>query len=252
MRQKTQIDFSQYRSAELVDTIAEIISLPNALFGVIKWAFIGLCCLAIAVYSILAFNGNLNLLNAALFEAYAIPAGLIGGVAFGISNFVRRSLDNMSKLVDLLFNVTKQIAGDVTGLSTGDKEMPATRDLVDDVYHHVILHCLKSSTTKIFGIFGMPVYWLYYLTLNRMVRYAIAFIPKAEANQIAKETIQAVAEAESDGSKISTVLIWAQKQVQAITGKARWVVLMPCYLILSAIVVFLLSPLAVGWILFRR
>lgn len=124
----------------------------------------------ILVVVFLKLMGNLTIIWTSLFEVYAIPAGSLGGLALGIAEFIRRSLRNMTKLVDLLLETTKPIANDSRGLYAGDKKMPPTRDVVNDVYYHVILEAIRGAAFQVFGLLGRPVYCCYHLSLNQFVR----------------------------------------------------------------------------------
>ena len=76
-KQKTEIDFSKYRTPELIETISNIISLPGALKSIFMWAFYGLLGLVFVVSALLYFTGNMTFLTTAITELYAIPAGTV-------------------------------------------------------------------------------------------------------------------------------------------------------------------------------
>ncbi|MGI9470241.1 MAG: hypothetical protein ACR2NZ_01830, partial [Rubripirellula sp.] len=172
-KQKTQLDFAKYRTPDLITTIADIVGLPGAVAGIMKWALLCVAVLVIVVAFALKLSGNMTLMWTAIFEIYSAPAGTLIGLTLGMAEFVRRSLTSMTKLVDLLLETSAQVAIDVQRLSAGDTEMPPTRDLVEDVYEQVILVITREVLGSMFGFFGKPVYWLYHVTLNQMVRIAI-------------------------------------------------------------------------------
>ena len=250
-KQKTQIDFKKYQTPELVETIVDIISIPGAMKSLFKWAVYGLLGLTLMVGFILWLTGNLTFIWTTLFELYSIPAGTLGGVALGIAEFIRRSLNNMTRLVDLLLETTARIATDIRDLSSGDKEMPPARDLVQDVYEQVILVTLKQAISMVFGFFGGPIYWLYHLTLNQFVRVAIQrLLPKSESTKTAEQlasTLAVAGTATDEKGVVVSSLRWTQDKVGMIGGWLKLLVMIPAYCVLAFIIGIILAPLALTW-----
>ena len=251
-KQKTEIDFSKYRTPELIETISNIISLPGALKSIFMWAFYGLLGLVFVVSALLYFSGNMTFLTTAITELYAIPAGAVGGFAVGCAEFVRRSIGNMQKLVNLMLEITAQVTSDVVALSTGDKELPPPRDLANDVYEQVILKTLKEACGAVFGLLGTPVYWFYHLTLNQLVRVAINRVVsnkkvEATAPKVLASTLSTVGSvAKEDGMMVSS-LRWTQGKLDTIGGWIKFLVMIPCYIVLSIVIGLICAPLGIVW-----
>lgn len=251
--QKTNIDFSKYRTPELIETVVEIVSLPGAFREIINWVFYGLIGLAMAVVAALWLTDNLTLFWTALFQSYSVPAGMVGGLAVGIAEFVRRSFNNMSKLVDLLLTTTAVVSRDLRDVSSGQKTMPPTRDLIHDVYEQVILIVLREVLGTLFGIIGRPVYWLYRLTLCRFVKQVIRFIPgdhEVEGSSLGTTLVSAAGVVADQQTGIEVTLRWVNEKLQQVGGWIKLLVLTPCYVVLSCVVTAILSPILIAWYVF--
>lgn len=246
--QKTQIDFSKYRTPDLIETIAEIIGLPGAIASIVKCALIGVAALVLVVWLLLYLTGSMTLMWATIFEVYSAPAGAIVGTAIGVAEFIRRSLSNMTKLVDLMLETTIQVAKDAQGLSKGDTEMPPTRDLVEDVYEQVILVITKQVLSKMFGFLAMPIYWVYHMTLNRLVRITIRLIPGD--SEISAELSEKVSQSANESGRVIASLRWTQEKLASVGGWIRLLVMIPCYAtVLFAVGLIMLVPALVWWII---
>lgn len=258
-QQNTQLDFSKYQTADLIATISEIVSLPGAITSIAKWAAFGVAVLVFVAALFLKVTGNFSFFWMVMFELYATPAGSLVGVSLGIAEFIRRSLNNMTKLIDLLLVTTMQVAIDAQGLASGETEMPSTRDLVEDVYQHVILVLTKEALQSMLGIFGKPVYWLYHVTLNQMVRVMIKLIPNAKEmpSEVPLELPAAIdvdsqtaAETTDEQGQTVASLLWAQKKFADIGGRVKLLVMIPCYAIVGTVIGLILFPPVLIWWLF--
>jgi hypothetical protein len=59
--QKTQLDFSKYRTPDLITTISGIIGLPGAIGSIMKFAVLGVAALIVLVGLLLKLTGNMTL-----------------------------------------------------------------------------------------------------------------------------------------------------------------------------------------------
>lgn len=182
-KQETELDFSKYRTPDLIPTISNIVGIPDAVAGIMKWALLCVAALVVIVGVALKFSGHTTLMWTAIPELYSAATGTLIELTTGIAEFVRRSLTSMTKLVGLLLERSAQVAIDAQGLAAGETEMPPTRDFVEDVYEQVNLIILRKVLGSMFGFFGKPIYWLYHATLNQMARTAARFLPSDSAPQ---------------------------------------------------------------------
>lgn len=250
-KQKTEIDFSRYRTPELIETISNIISLPGAFKSIFYWAFYGLLGLVFIVGVVLWFSGKSNLFITGLAELYSVPAGTVGGIAVGCAEFVRRSLNNMQNLVNLLLETIAQVTTDVNALSTGEKELPPPRDLAHDVYEQVMLQALREACSGVFGFLGRPVYWFYHLTLNQLVRIAINRVvtdKKIESPpKLLTSTLTTVGSVGKEDGMIVSSLRWTQGKLDFLAGWIKLLVMIPCYIVLSGVISLIVAPLVLIW-----
>lgn len=247
-KQKTKLDFAKYRTPDLIATIVDIVGLPGAVAGIMKWALFCVAALVVVVGLALKLSGNMTLLWTAVLEIYSAPAGTLIGLTLGTAEFVRRSLTSMTKLVDLLLETSARVAVDVQGLSAGETEMPPTRDLVEDVYEQVILVVTKEVLGSMFGFFGKPVYWLYHVTLNQMVRIAIRFLPNdGESTSTLPKTLDTLSEVTDEQGRVVASLRWTQAKLNHVGGWVRLLVMVPCYALASLMISITLLPLWIAW-----
>ena len=259
-KQKTELDFSKYRTPDLIETITEIVGIPGAIRSIVKWTMYGVATLIVMTLLVLYLSGNLTFLWATFFEVYGAPTGAVAGFALGVAEFMRRSLSNMRKLVDLLLSTSIQVAQDVKGLSAGETELPPVRDLVEDVYEQVILVILRQVLGAMFGIIGTPIYWAYHLTMNQLVRITIRFLPSqtkkvdesqlmdanstevsTDSSAMAIDGANRLTESEQEAGVIAS-LRWTQEKLGGIGGRLSLMVLLPCYTIVLAVIGLLISP----------
>ena len=247
-QQKTQLDFAKYRTPDLITTISDIVGIPGAIAGIMKWALLCVAALVVIVGVTLKLSGSMTLMWTAILELYSAPAGTLIGLTIGIAEFVRRSLTSMTKLVDLLLETSAQVAIDVQGLSAGETEMPPTRDLVEDVYEQVILIILREVLGSMFGFFGKPVYWLYHVTLNQMVRIAIRFLPSdAAPPEDLPESLETLSNLSAEQGRVVSSLRWTQAKLHHVGGWVSLFVMVPCYALASLMISITLLPLWIAW-----
>lgn len=249
--QKTQLDFDKYRTPKLISTIADIVSIPGAIGSIRKWVVIGVGGLILFVVFWLKVTDSMTLFWWAAFEAYSVPAGALAGLAIGVAEFIRRSLNNMTQLIDLMLETTMQVAVDAQGLTSGETEMPPTRDLVEDVYEQVILEITKEVLDSMFGFLAKPIYGLYHVTLNQLVRITIKLIPgTTEVTPELTEKIEMASRLTDDQGRVIRSLRWTQQKLAGIGGWIKLLVILPCYSIVFVIIGLIVLPLGLAWWLF--
>ncbi|MEM7454901.1 MAG: hypothetical protein AAF456_11180 [Planctomycetota bacterium] len=246
-----KFSLQSYRTPELFETVKELVSIPGAFRKLAGWCmFGGFVMLIIAVVAF--FSGWIQGLWAVFFCAYSLFFGVVGGLAVGIADVIRRSSAGMLKLVDLLFGVTEQVAKDFRNLSSGDQKLPPTRELVQMVYADVILPVVENAVGGMLGFLGQPVLWIYRQSLGRAVHAAIKLIPveatKEEEQKLeeAKDGMKNVAGAIAQREeKILGNLQKARKAVAGIGGTLRAVVMIPCYIVFTLLLLVLIVPFVV-------
>lgn len=231
-------------------TVADLISLPGKLKTVIRWTLIG-CLILLAIVAVVFFHRLPWLLLAAL-HGYAFPAGLIAGLFFGIAEMIRRSMNGMLLIVDLLLKTTSDIATDARSLQSGEQTLPPPGELVHAVYKQVIYPIVEQVVPEAFGWLGWPILFVYRLTLDRLVRIVIRRFVSADFddNEQAKQAIQksvvaATTPLATNQGVIESTLLWARGKVETVGLGLKLLVMLPCYLIFAMVVGLVLLPIIV-------
>ena len=248
------IDFKKYKTPELVASLMEVIDLRGKLTLMFLIASGTLVILVTLIGFIFWSKASLPVFFGAL--AYAVPAGLIAGVAFAIARTVQKSLQEMDQIVERLFSISREMANDVRSLREGNVKMPTARELVQGVYTEVFLAALEEVFAKQLGFIGNPVLFAYKLTLGRMVRLAINALPdralsasqldfENDANQISDMITTVADQHELSADEFGAL----RKGIQYVGAKAKFVVMIPCYGICAIAVLIVLVPLLFAWVM---
>lgn len=245
-----KIDFKKYRSPELADSVTDIIDVRGKFVGGLKTMFFSFGAFLLLVGILFWIKGNFATFTLA--AGYSIVAGAVFSLVMAIAGVVKRSLSEMEQLVGLLFSTTNQVAQDVSSLGQGDVELPSARELVEGVYGDVLLPAVEQVVAKSLGFVGKPLLFAYRMTLGRIVRKTIKLLPDSalaeSSEQLKVKADSIMKDLKSVGSKksqIDTTLTWAQDHLGALSTKAKFLVLLPCYVIASIIVLAVSIPLVV-------
>ena len=246
-----QIDFKKYQTAELFESISELLGLSGKLQSIIRWTVIG-CALAMVAIGIFAFNRFPLLLFLVLF-LYGIPAGMSCGGFFGIAETIRRSLTGMLGVIDLLLKITAEVANDARALYAGKAEFPPAGKLVFDVYENVIYPVVEKVVTGALGFVGTPVLWVYRMTFDRMVRLVVkryidlSVDEKSEMVQELKQNATEIGGVVGDNETvIVSQLNWARNKVNSVGWWLRILVMIPCYSLFLIAVFLAMIPFLVA------
>ena len=244
------IDFKKYRSPELAESVTEIVSVGAKFVGGLKTMFFAFVAFLLLVGILFWIKGGFATFTLAF--GYSIFAGAAFSLVMAIASVVKRSLSEMEQLVGLLFSTTNQIAQDVSSLGQGDVALPSARELVEGVYGDVLLPAVEQVVASSLGFVGSPLLFAYRMTLGRIVRKTIKLLPDsalAENKEQLKSKADAIMEnlktVSDEQSQIKKTLTWAQDHLGDVSAKASFLVLLPCYVIATVIVVVVLVPLVV-------
>ncbi|MFT5124958.1 MAG: hypothetical protein ACI9TH_001837 [Kiritimatiellia bacterium] len=144
------IDCPLYRTSELTDKILGIAPPVNTfrtIFKVVLGLTIGLLILLP-----LMLKGQIKPGWLTVLERYALPAGIISGLALGIAEVLRRSLTSMLEIVDRLIDLTERISADWRSIRTGDRTLPAPDELLQLAYTQVFLPCIETALADSFQV----------------------------------------------------------------------------------------------------
>jgi|GEM_PF-5201239 hypothetical protein len=266
-----EIDLSQYRTPELVDNIAELISIPSFLIKLLRWMFGALIFSWITIPWIF---GELHWGWMIPIILYGTVGALVVGAAIGTTFGVSRAIGNMVEIADITFHISDQMLHDYRGYSDNKKTWPSPRQFVVAVYDCVIIPCVEIAFSRSFWIFGTAMVWVYKKTLGRVVRYLLKYTPAEsiedsnansdDANEKSRiETGEEVSSEETGADDANdhteeseddkqeevrhTWIKTTRKWIKTIGGSLKWTVLFPLILLCLVIVGFVIAPLVVTW-----
>ena len=254
-----QIDFSKYQTAELFDSVSEILSVGSLFYFVWKWTAIATVFGILSIHLVFGWQ----LLGAAqwLFEVLAIGLSLLVGAALAIALAVNRSFGQVLRLFDLSIETTATVARDGRDLTAGQAKMPNPSELLGLVYTQVMLPIMEKAFFENFSWFARPLLWVYSLGLGKIVKVvtlkwniaAIECDPEslAEANRGALAIEEVVQEI---GEKQDLVQDWLhalRKTVELRGGQLRRILVWPCYGVVSAVFLVVVALLYLGFKLLK-
>ncbi len=231
------IDFSKYRTPELVTSITDFLSIGDKVIQVGRWAAIGCLVLALVVAAIFFPKLPLWVFFVVLF--YVVPAGLGTGAMFGLAEAIRRSADGMLSIVDLALHETEIIASDVRKLRSGNQQLPPPGALVNQVYDHLIHPIVRDAFFADLGIIGRLLLWLYDRTLHRLIRFVIRrFVPDSyeriptdEEIETTKELLSAAEKVADNEEAITSGLTAAREKIASVGFWLKLLIAAPLYLL---------------------
>lgn len=111
------IDFSKYNLTSLGDDVRSIISLPDAMAQIAKWAF-GIP-IVIGILSWIVFSGRMSGWLFVPFVLGAMALSVLGSVFIGGFFVARKRLDTVSEATNRVVNVVGEIHRDVVQVKDG-------------------------------------------------------------------------------------------------------------------------------------
>ena len=199
-----EIDFSKYRTKELVERIVDLVGIQEnvgrLVIRVVQCVLIG----AFIIYALMRIDEQ-STFSTMLTMAYGAPASVLFAIALWIVLLIRRSLSTLTRIVDLLLQATVKIATDYRQLSAGEKKLPPMSKLVGAVYEHIFMHAFREVVSSTTGFLGKPIFWVYKMTVDRMLRVVVRSVANWSASEedqesmkrFIGETMPEVAESES-------------------------------------------------------
>lgn len=252
-----QIDFSKYKTPELVKSISELVSISGKIQQVFFTAVLG--ALVFFVGTALLGYYQLRWETAVVLCIYATMAGFSAGTAFGIARTIRKSAKDALKVIDLLLEETCIIAADVQALSGGEQKMPPPAVLIDAVYHRLVFPIASGVLKASLGMMATPVIWLYRKSMDRAVKLVIKrYVPEdyegfmeeeqetteLQQTQTAAKTIVKVSD---NKDKIVGTLTGVRGKVQTVTSFMVVVFAWPAYAFAFVILFVTLLPIGMTW-----
>ncbi len=147
---KTGIDFASYKKPELLGSITDLILFPKyAFFCVIKPIII-IFLLIIFSSIISVFYGKI--IFAVLLFFIGLTFGLLNGISFGVSLFVKRISDDIQNIFKLSLDLVKNILSDLettySKAKNGEFKFPKISEIIYGVFYIIVLPTVTSVINK--------------------------------------------------------------------------------------------------------
>ena len=205
---------------------------------------------------LLALVGDQKLSEFFLLTIYSLMVGIVLGFVLGLMRVLSQLLGNCEKLLKMIIETAKLAAHDIAAVRAGNKKMPTATDVVTHVYEDVFLPLIEKSVAEAIGIVGVPLLWLYRLTIGSGVRYVLA---KMQAESITEDDEVAVGQVVenslstlADQSQyIETALDGALGVTNSASQMVRRLILLPMQLLFAIVLLIALVPMVVYWIWFQ-
>jgi hypothetical protein len=241
-----RIDLSQYRTGELADQLAQLVSVPGAVGKVLRTSLICSILFSLSCYLMFGFS-ELSTIPWFFACTYSLAAGICLGIVLGVLRVMATTLVNVESILGLILDITGCAAEDYEELQTGAMKRPSTTELITQVYDDVIVPVLERTVAGTFGIFSKPLLWAYRRTIGGAVRYLIRRVPLAIARDKHNQQVVDAVEADIDdlARYTDSIQIFATSAAGIVTtvGKRiRTFALIPLYLLLGTALVLAISP----------
>jgi hypothetical protein len=150
---RTGVDFSRYRSQELIDTVANTVTFP-LFFARSVSRPVGVLLLAVCLAIILV--------DSDFFEAYlalvGLPLAVVNGILLGLVLFVRRIRSDMSRVFEISAELTEQVMHDIGAargrLSGGTADFPSLLEIFHGVNTVVVLPIVVRTLDRRLPLLG--------------------------------------------------------------------------------------------------
>ena len=248
-----EIDFSKYRTKELASEIGDLLGLPKSLLQLVGYVLMCVLLGVIGVYILMKIDGQNGLTTFAT-GVYTVVASLLFAIALWIVMMLKKGVTSLTQIVDLLLATTTQIAQDYRELHRGAKKLPPMADLVGAVYEHVFMHAFRQGISSATGFFGKPIYWIYRMTVDRMLKKVVRFVATRTASEQSKADLKdlidsSMPEIAAKESAIISHLQWARENI---VQSGNWLsrrMLWPCYFVIAVFFTLLIAPIVAVLIL---
>ena len=172
MPDDAKIDLSKYKTDELASKVAEILSVPESIRTVLRTAICAILCLQVANFLLYVIEDK-AMVAWLISSIYALAIGIVLGFLLGIVRTAGLFLRRADGILLLTLQTSRAVVNDYQAVRSGGKQMPSGSEIVMHVYNGVMLPAIEMSVAKSFGLFSVPLLWVYRRTIGGCVRYLI-------------------------------------------------------------------------------
>ncbi len=217
-----QFDLSKYRTPELFDEIASLLSIKGAFFRVIISLVLASIGAGMAIWLIWHYS-ELTLVPSLMLCGYALIVSVVAGAGLSFLRIAIAAISSIDAILKLVLRLTDQVVLDHAQMQSGEMQMLSGPELSRRIFEDVIIVGVKKVLSRNFGFLATPIEWCYRLTVrpiaNRFFRRAAA----AEASDAlpSERGIKAVETVASHADKIKRYTGFASRIVGGTVTAAR-------------------------------
>ncbi|WP_145247117.1 hypothetical protein [Aeoliella mucimassa] len=244
-----EIDFSRYRTEDLVDQLVELISVPGAIRKVLKtigWVLL----LATIACGLMRSYAELSLLPWLVCSVYALLAAVVFGGALGVLRVIRAGLKNIQGILVCSLDVTRKAADDYQKLGNAEVRLPSGSELLLQVERKVIDPALQRAVRSAFGRLGGPISWAYRRTIGSAVSSLVTRLGKSKSpeereNEATRSTLRALAGLNQYSARIESFANSATEMVERLGQRLRFYAMFPLWALYAVVLGIASVPVVV-------
>ena len=248
-QQPTELDFSKYRTEDLVGQLIEIISVPGAIRKVFKTIGYAIVLTAIACALLRAYY-ELTLLPWLVATAYCMVAAVLLGGLLGILRVIRAGLENVQGILGCTLDITRMAADDYQKLGAAEARLPSGKALLVLVQHKVVEPSLEKALKSAFGKLSIPLMWAYRSSLGRAIsainrRLSKPMDAQDKEQQASRSTLDALKGLNHYSERIESFAIDASKVINSLGQRLRFYAMFPLWVLYAVLLLVITLPLSV-------
>jgi hypothetical protein len=251
MPDDAKVNLSRYKTNELVQKVAEILSVPESVRTVLKTTLFAIVFLVTA-NSMLYATANRALIPWLLSTMYALAAAILFGFVLGLIRVAGLLVSRVENLLQLTLETSRAVVKDFPAIRSGAKRMPTAAEIVEHVYDGVILPAIETSVAKSFGIIGAPLLWIYRRTIGSSVRFLLTRMKTApptddQPNELVPRTMGLMQDVADNAARIEVALTNALGYTDYASKVLRRILLYPLQVVFVLFALLALVPLGLCW-----
>lgn len=244
-----KFDFAKYRSDELAESLAELISVPGRFLKVIRTTAVAIVLAVIACYLIRTWS-ELSLIPFLLVCAYSLVISVWLGVNLGVLRVISTALQNIESILKIVLEKTVEVAQDYDRTRSGELELPTCGELVELVYREVLVPVLERVVSRSFYFLAKPIRWCYRRTIGAALHKLVSRANRSSTSRAQEqESAAAVAvEPESSESYVERVVRFTSRALDIATNlgrRLRTLAMLPLYIALGVSLTIAAIPVVV-------
>jgi len=244
-----KLDFAKYQSDELAESLAELISVPGRVLKVVQTAAVAIVLAIVACYLIRTFS-ELTLIPFLLVSAYSLGMSVYFGSSLGILRVISSALQNIGSILQIVLSKTVEVAQDYDGARRGELELPASGELVEQVYGKVVVPVLERAVSRSFRFLARPILWCFRRTIGAALHKIVLRVNQSLSSRTQQQNTVASLESDAEpaGSYILRVTTFtgrASEVAEHLGRRLRTFAMLPLYIALSVSLILSAVPVVV-------